>query len=265
MRFMDDSFRPKAVILAGGKGTRIAEETAVRPKPLVEIGGRPILWHVMKCYSHYGVDDFIICCGYLGQKIKEYFLTYAYQNADITIDMSVHGEVHVHQNNAEPWRITLVDTGPETMTGGRIRRIADYVRDDPYFCMTYGDGVSDVNIAELIAFHAQHGRKATVTAVTPLARFGALELEGAKVNHFVEKPPSEGGFINGGFFVLSSAVLDLIDGDHTVFEQSPLATLAEEGELMAFRHSGFWQPMDTMRDKLHLEDLWSAGAPWRVW
>ena len=259
------SFRPKAVILAGGKGTRIAEETAVRPKPMVEIGGRPILWHIMKCYSHYGVNDFVICCGYLGQKIKEYFLTYATQNADLTVDMSAGGQVQIHQSNVEPWRVTLVDTGPETMTGGRVLRVADHIRNDPYFCLTYGDGVSDVNISALLTFHEQHGRKATVTAVTPLARFGALELDGSRVSHFVEKPPSEGGMINGGYFVLSPEVLGLIENDDTIFEQRPLATLAEEGELMAFRHPGFWQPMDTMRDKLHLEELWEAGAPWRVW
>ena len=262
---MSSGFRPKAVILAGGKGTRIAEETQIRPKPLVEIGGRPILWHVMKCYSHYGVNEFVICCGYLGQKIKEYFLTYAYQNADITIDMRSQGEVSIHQSNVEPWKVTLVDTGAETMTGGRLLRIADHVRNDPYFCMTYGDGVSDVNIVALLAFHESHGKQATVTAVTPLARFGALDIDGPRVKHFVEKPPSEGGVINGGFFVLSPEVIDLIDGDDTIFEQGPLGTLAERGDLMAFRHPGFWQPMDTMRDKLHLEDLWNTGAPWRVW
>ena len=260
---MSSSERVKAVILAGGKGTRIAEETTVRPKPMVEIGGRPILWHIMKSYSHYGVNDFVICCGYLGQKIKEYFLNYPHQNADITIDMN--GGLEVHQSNVEPWRITLVDTGEDTLTGGRIRRISDYVRGDEFFCMTYGDGVSDVNIGDLIEFHRKHGRKATVTAVTPLARFGALELDGSKVAHFVEKPPQEAGYINGGFFVLSPEVLRLIEGDDTVFEKGPLEALAAAGELMAYRHDGFWQPMDTLRDKLHLEELWINGAPWKSW
>ena len=253
----------KAVILAGGKGTRLAEETHVRPKPMVEIGGRPILWHIMKSYSHYGVNDFVICCGYLGQKIKEYFLNYAYQNADITIDMN--GGVRVHQSHAEPWNITLVDTGQETMTGGRVLRIADHVRNDPYFCLTYGDGVCDVNIADLLEFHRSHGRKATVTAVSPLARFGALELDGVEVKHFIEKPQYEAGLINGGYFVLSPAVLDLIVQDDTIFEKQPLETLASTGQLMAFKHEGFWQPMDTMRDKLHLEELWANGAPWKSW
>ncbi|KSB88853.1 glucose-1-phosphate cytidylyltransferase [Caulobacter vibrioides] len=260
---MSTNQRVKAVILAGGKGTRLAEETHVRPKPMVEIGGRPILWHIMKSYSHYGVNDFVICCGYLGQKIKEYFLNYAYQNADITIDMN--GGVRVHQSHAEPWNITLVDTGPETMTGGRVLRVADFVKNDPFFCMTYGDGVCDVNIAALLDFHRGHGKKATVTAVTPLARFGALELEGSHVKHFIEKPQHEGGLINGGYFVLSPAVLDLIENDDTIFEKKPLEALAAQDELMAYRHEGFWQPMDTMRDKLHLEELWAAGAPWKSW
>lgn len=254
----------KAVILAGGKGTRIAEETAVRPKPMVEIGGRPILWHIMKSYSHYGVNDFVICCGYLGHKIKEYFLTYAHQNADITVDLA-NGAVSVHQSNAEPWRITLVDTGPETLTGGRIRRIADYVRDEPFFCMTYGDGVCDVDIRATIDFHRAHGKRATVTATTPLARFGALEMVGDAVTHFVEKPHNEGGYINGGYFVLNADVIDLIEGDDTIFEKGPLEALASAGDLMAFRHDGFWQPMDTLRDKQHLEELWAEGAPWKSW
>lgn len=254
----------KAVILAGGKGTRIAEETAVRPKPMVEIGGRPILWHIMKSYSHYGVNDFVICCGYLGHKIKEYFLNYSYQNADLTMDLE-SGAVTIHQSNVEPWRVTLVDTGQDTLTGGRVGRIASYVRDDPFFCMTYGDGVSDVDIGALIAFHERHGKKATVTAVTPLARFGALEMEGDAVTHFVEKPHNEAGYINGGFFVLKPSVLDLIEGDETIFEKGPLETLAADGDLMAFRHDGFWQPMDTLRDKEHLEEMWAAGAPWKSW
>jgi glucose-1-phosphate cytidylyltransferase len=254
----------KAVILAGGKGTRIAEETAVRPKPMVEIGGRPILWHIMKSYSHYGVNDFVICCGYLGHKIKEYFLNYSYQNADLTVDLE-SGAVTIHQSNVEPWRVTLVDTGQDTLTGGRVGRIASYVRDDPFFCMTYGDGVSDVDIGALIAFHERHGRKATVTAVTPLARFGALDMVGDAVTHFVEKPHNEAGYINGGYFVLKPSVLDLIEGDDTIFEKGPLETLAADGDLMAFRHDGFWQPMDTLRDKDHLDELWAAGAPWKSW
>jgi glucose-1-phosphate cytidylyltransferase len=254
----------KAVILAGGKGTRIAEETAVRPKPMVEIGGRPILWHIMKSYSHYGVNDFVICCGYLGHKIKEYFLNYSYQNADLTVDLE-SGAVTIHQSNVEPWRVTLVDTGQDTLTGGRVSRIASHVRDDPFFCMTYGDGVSDVDIGALIAFHERHGRKATVTAVTPLARFGALEMVGDAVTHFVEKPHNEAGYINGGYFVLKPSVLDLIEGDDTIFEKGPLEALAANGDLMAFRHDGFWQPMDTLRDKDHLEELWAAGAPWKSW
>ncbi len=254
----------KAVILAGGKGTRIAEETAVRPKPMVEIGGRPILWHIMKSYSHYGVNDFVICCGYLGHKIKEYFLNYSYQNADLTVDLE-SGAVTIHQSNVEPWRVTLVDTGQDTLTGGRVGRIASYVRDDPFFCMTYGDGVSDVDIGALIAFHERHGKKATVTAVTPLARFGALDMVGDAVTHFVEKPHNEAGYINGGYFVLKPSVLDLIEGDDTIFEKGPLEALAADGELMAFRHDGFWQPMDTLRDKEHLEEVWAAGAPWKSW
>ena len=256
-------FTPKVVILAGGKGTRIAEETAVRPKPLVEIGGRPILWHIMKSYNHYGLKHFVICCGYLGQKIKEYFLSYAYQNSDITI--RPNGEIEVHQSDSEDWTVTLVDTGQETMTGGRVRRVGDFIKNDPYFCMTYGDGVSDVDIRALIDFHRAHGADATVTAVTPLARFGALEIVGDSVTHFIEKPQHEGGLINGGYFVLSPKVLDLIDGDDTIFEKRPLEQLASTNNLRAFRHYGFWQPMDTMRDKIHLEELWHDGAPWKRW
>ena len=255
--------RPKVVILAGGKGTRIAEETAVRPKPMVEIGGRPLLWHIMKAYSVHGLNEFVICCGYLGARIRDYFLSYAYQNADITIRPS--GEVEVHQSYSEPWTITLVDTGLDTMTGGRVKRVASYLRDRPYFCLTYGDGLCDVDISALIAFHAAHGAQATVTAVTPLARFGALELRGDGVERFTEKPQHEGGLINGGFFVLSPRVLDLIEGDDTLFEKAPLETLAAQSELRAFRHTGFWQPMDTLRDKLYLEELWATGAPWKTW
>jgi glucose-1-phosphate cytidylyltransferase len=255
---------PKVVILAGGRGTRIAEETSVRPKPMVEIGGRPIIWHIMKTYSHYGLNDFVICCGYLGQRIREYFLSYAYQNADITIRPS--GEVEVHQTYSEPWTITLVDTGLETMTGGRIRRVRRFLEGEPFFCLTYGDGVADVDVSALVDFHRAHGKLATVTAVTPLARFGALDIDGDTVARFVEKPSEEGGLINGGFFVLSPRAIDLIEGDETVFEQGPLETLAKTGELRAFKHPGFWQPMDTLRDKTQLEELWASGrAPWKVW
>ncbi|MGC1301311.1 MAG: glucose-1-phosphate cytidylyltransferase [Caulobacteraceae bacterium] len=256
-------YQPKVVILAGGRGTRIAEETAVRPKPMVEIGGRPLLWHIMKSYSAHGLNDFVICCGYLGFRIREYFLSYAYQNADLTILPS--GAVEVHQSYSEPWTITLVDTGLDTMTGGRVKRIARYIQDCPYFCLTYGDGLSDVNIAALVDYHQGHGALATVTAVTPLARFGALELSDDVVERFTEKPQNEGGLINGGFFVLSPKVLDHIEGDDTVFEGEPLEALARRGELRAFRHTGFWQPMDTLRDKVHLEQLWATTAPWKVW
>lgn len=253
----------KVVILAGGRGTRIAEETQIRPKPMVEIGGKPIIWHIMKCYSTYGFNDFVICCGYLGDKIREYFLNYAYNNADLTIRPG--GKLELHQSYSEPWTITLVDTGDHTMTGGRVKRVARYVADDPYFCLTYGDGLCDLNIGKLVDFHEAHGAVGTVTAVKPLARFGALEIEGTKVNRFIEKPDSEGGLINGGFFVLSPRVLDLIGGDETVLEQSALPALAQAGQLRAFQHDGFWQPMDTLRDKLHLEHLWSEGAPWKCW
>ncbi len=254
----------KAVLLAGGKGTRLAEETNVRPKPMVEIGGRPILWHIMKMYSQHGVNDFVVCCGYLGHKIKEYFLAYSHQNSDVTVDLS-DGGVTVHQSAVEPWRITLVDTGQDTLTGGRLGRVADYVKDEPFFCMTYGDGVSDIDIGATIAFHKAHGLKATVAAVRPLARFGALEIDDDKVTRFIEKPLNEGGYINGGFFVLNPDVLTLIDGDETIFEKAPLETLAGERQLAAYRHDGFWQPMDALRDKIHLEELWGEGAPWKTW
>ena len=254
---------PKVVILAGGKGTRIAEESSVRPKPMVEIGGRPIIWHVMKTYSHHGLNDFVLCLGHLGDKVREYFLNYAYQNADITIQPN--GEIQVHQRYSEPWTVTLVDTGAETMTGGRVKRVARYIEGAPFFCMTYGDGVADVDIARLVDFHQAHGALATVTAVNPLARFGALKIKGDLVERFIEKPSGEGGRINGGFFVLSPSVLDYIAGDEIMVEQQPLERLAREGQLRAFRHDGFWQPMDTLRDKLHLEELWAKGAPWKVW
>ncbi len=255
----------KAVILAGGLGTRISEETHLKPKPMIEIGGRPILWHIMKMYSHHAVNDFIICCGYKGYVIKEYFANYFLHMSDVTFDMS-NNSMQVHQGNAEPWRVTLVDTGDETMTGGRLKRVAPYILGEEAFCMTYGDGVSNVNITELLAFHKKHGATATVTATLPPGRFGALNIQGDKISGFKEKPKGDGAMINGGFFVLSPKVLDLIEGDETVWEQSPLENLAKNGDLSAFIHDGFWQPMDTLRDKIHLEDLWSSGnAPWKVW
>jgi glucose-1-phosphate cytidylyltransferase len=253
----------KAVILAGGRGTRLSEETAVRPKPMVEIGGRPILWHIMKSYLHHGIQDFIICTGYLGHKIKAYFLNYAYQHADITIRPG--GRIEVHESYAEPWTVTLVNTGEDTMTGGRLKRVQAYLETEPCFCMTYGDGVSNVDIGASIAFHRSHGRLATVTAMRPTARFGALQMTGSSVTAFVEKPTEGGGLINGGFFVLSPRCLDYIGGDSTTWEDAPLQRLAREGQLQAFRHDGFWQPMDTVRDRDHLERLWRGGAPWRTW
>jgi len=255
----------KAVILAGGLGTRISEETHLKPKPMIEIGGMPILWHIMKIYSHHGINDFVICCGYKGYIIKEYFANYFLHTSDVTFDMR-NNSMQVHQQNAEPWRVTLIDTGEETMTGGRLRRVAPYLKDEEAFCFTYGDGVSDVNIAELIAFHKAQKVKATLTATLPPGRFGALDMHGDKVRTFKEKPKGDGGMINGGFFVLSPAVLDLLDGDNCVWERAPLETLAERGELAAYQHHGFWQAMDTLRDKTHLEELWQSGqAPWRVW
>lgn len=254
----------KAVILAGGLGTRISEETTVKPKPMVEIGGKPILWHIMKIYSYHGINDFVICCGYKGYVIKEYFANYFLHMSDITFDM-LHNKMEVHQNNAEPWRVTLVDTGEQTMTGGRLARVRDYVGDED-FCFTYGDGVSDVNISELVEYHKKSGLKATLTAVQPPGRFGALNLDGRKITSFQEKPVGDGGWINGGFFVCSPKVFDYVDGDDTVWERQPLESLAAEGSLSAYFHKGFWQPMDTLRDKIHLEDLWAADkAPWKVW
>ena len=254
----------KAVILAGGLGTRISEETAVRPKPMVEIGGKPILWHIMKGFSAHGVNDFIVCCGYKGYLIKEYFANYFLHTSDVTFDMQ-RNSMEVHQKYAEPWRVTLVDTGEQTMTGGRLRRVRSFVGDAD-FCMTYGDGMSDVDIGELVRFHLQSGKLATVTAVQPPGRFGTLEFEGDRVRDFHEKPHGDGAWINGGFFVLSPRVLDYIEGDETVWERGPLERLAAEGQLVAFRHRGFWQPMDTLRDKNHLEELWKSGkAPWKIW
>ncbi len=254
----------KAVILAGGLGTRISEETGVRPKPMVEIGGRPILWHIMKIYSAHGIDEFIICLGYKGYMIKEYFANYFLHMSDVTFDVE-HNRMEVHHKKAEPWRVTLVDTGEHTLTGGRLARVASYLGSGT-FCMTYGDGVADLDIGKLLSFHRGHGRLATLTAVQPPGRFGAMRLEGDIVRHFQEKPAGEGGWINGGFFVLDSRVLPYIGGDDVLWEKEPMEHLAAEGQLAAFRHPGFWQPMDTLRDKNHLEELWASGrAPWKVW
>jgi len=255
----------KAVILAGGLGTRISEETHLKPKPMIEIGGKPILWHILKMYSAHGVNEFVICCGYKGYIIKEYFANYFLHMSDVTFDMASN-QMQVHERHAEPWKVTLVDTGEETMTGGRLRRVARYVQDDEAFCFTYGDGVADVDITRQIAFHREHGKNATVTAVQPPGRYGALTLAGTAVTGFTEKPRGDGGLINGGFFVLSPKCIDLIEGDATSWEGAPLATLARTGQLQAFEHPGFWQPMDTLREKTLLEDLWSSGkAPWKVW
>jgi glucose-1-phosphate cytidylyltransferase len=255
----------KAVILAGGLGTRFAEETSLRPKPMIEIGGRPILWHILKIYAAHGVNDFVICCGYKGYVIKEYFANYFLHMSDVTFDMA-RNEMIVHEERAEPWRVTLVDTGDDSMTGGRLRRVADYVRDEEEFLFTYGDGVGDIDVTASIAFHRAHGKAATLTATYPPGRFGALHLEGGQITEFTEKPQGDGGMINGGWFVLSPKVLDYLENDATVWEQEPLRTLAANGELMAYEHHGFWQPMDTLRDKQHLETLWSSGkAPWCTW
>ena len=255
----------KAVILAGGLGTRISEETHLKPKPMIEIGGKPILWHVMKIYSAHGVNDFIICCGYKGYVIKEYFANYFLHMSDITFDM-VNNKMEVHQQNVEPWRVTLVDTGDETMTGGRLKRVAPYVEGEEAFCFTYGDGVGDVDITALIKFHRDRGKLATLTATQPPGRFGALSLNGDQITSFKEKPHGDGSWINGGFFVLSPKVINRIAGDATLWEREPMETLANDGEFSAYFHSGFWQPMDTLRDKALLEDLWVSGkAPWKVW
>jgi glucose-1-phosphate cytidylyltransferase len=253
----------KAVILAGGMGTRISEETQVRPKPMIEIGGKPILWHIMKIYSHYGINDFVICCGFKGYIIKEYFSNYFLHMSDVTFDMR-QNSMEVHNRTAEPWRVTLVDTGEATMTGGRLKRIAPFLDGD--FCLTYGDGVADVDIHQLLAAHRASAALCTVTAVQPAGRFGALGLDGAKVRAFQEKPEGDGGWINGGFFVCSPKVLELLEGDATLWEREPLETLAHRGELSAYFHRGFWQPMDTLRDKQLLEREWESGhAPWMVW
>jgi len=246
-------------------GTRIAEESHLRPKPMIEIGGKPILWHIMKIYSHYGVTDFIICLGYRGYMIKEYFSNYFLHNSDVTIDARTN-EVKFHNSSADPWRVTLVDTGEHTLTGGRLKRIAPYLTAGESFCFTYGDGVADIDLARLIAFHKNHGKRATLTAVVPPGRYGALALANDRVERFTEKPAGDNSYINGGFFVLEPSVLELIDGDTSAWEAGPLERLASAGELMAFRHNGFWQPMDTMRDRIHLEQLWESGqARWKVW
>jgi glucose-1-phosphate cytidylyltransferase len=255
----------KVVILAGGLGTRISEETHLKPKPMIEIGGMPILWHIMKIYSHYGLHEFIICCGYKGYVIKEYFANYFLHMSDVTFDIASN-RMEVHQHSAEPWKVTLVDTGDATQTGGRLKRVASYIKGERDFCLTYGDGVSDVDIGQLIAFHRDQGVKATLTATLPPGRFGVFDVDGARIRSFKEKPVGDGAMINGGFFVLTPAVIELIEGDSTVWEREPLEALAREGQLAAYQHTGFWQPMDTLRDKIYLEDRWASGrAPWKVW
>jgi glucose-1-phosphate cytidylyltransferase len=255
----------KAVILAGGLGTRISEETHLKPKPMIEIGGKPILWHIMKLYSAHGVNEFVICCGYKGYVIKEYFANYFLHMSDVTFDMTTN-KMQVHHRKAEPWKVTLVDTGEDTLTGGRLKRVTRYVKDEAAFCFTYGDGVADIDISAEIAFHNQHGKWATVTAVQPPGRYGALHMEGSQVGGFTEKPRGDGGLINGGFFVLSPKCLDLIESDKSTWEGEPLTKLAAMGQIMAFKHGGFWQAMDTLRDKNVLEELWRSGkAAWKVW
>jgi glucose-1-phosphate cytidylyltransferase len=254
----------KAVILAGGLGTRISEETYLKPKPMIEVGGRPILWHVLKIYSAHGINDFIICAGYKGYVIKEYFANYFLHMSDVTFDMK-NNCMEVHNQRSEPWRVTIVDTGESTMTGGRLKKVQDYVGNES-FCFTYGDGVGDVDVSALVSFHKNQGRTATLTGVQPPGRFGALEVEGTKVSGFQEKPDGDGSWVNGGFFVLEPAVFNLVENDSTIWERSPLETLASSDQLSIYKHSGFWQPMDTLRDKLHLEELWESGkAPWKVW
>lgn len=254
----------KAVILAGGLGTRISEETDMKPKPMVEIGGKPILWHIMKIYSSYGIQDFIICLGYKGYIIKEYFANYFLHMSDVTFDMKSN-KMEVHQNNAEHWKVTLVDTGESTMTGGRLKKVEKYLKDEEAFCFTYGDGVCDVNIKELIKFHESQNTYATLTATQPPGRFGAMDLEHKKVTNFREKPDGDGSWINGGYFVLSPDVFQYIDDDQCIWERGPMEKLAKEGQLSAYIHSGFWQPMDTLRDKNHLEELWASNPPWKAW
>lgn len=255
----------KAVILAGGLGTRISEETHLKPKPMIDVGNKPILWHIMKTYLAHGINEFVICCGYKGYVIKEYFANYFLHMSDVTFDIE-HNQMEVHQRKAEPWKVTLIDTGDKTLTGGRLKRVEDYVKNDDAFCFTYGDGLADIDITREIAFHRQHGKLATVAAVQPPGRYGALQMDGAQVVGFTEKPRGDGGLINGGFFVLSPKCIDLIAGDQTSWEKEPLTQLASENQLMAFEHNGFWQPMDTLREKTLLEELWASGnAPWKVW
>jgi glucose-1-phosphate cytidylyltransferase len=253
----------KAVVLAGGFGTRISEESAVRPKPMVEIGGQPILWHIMKGYAAHGIAEFVVCAGFKGHQIKEYFANYALNQSDITVDLAKN-EIERHRSSGEDWRVTILDTGEDTMTGGRLKRVADYV--DGTFCMTYGDCVSDIDIGALVGYHRDQGVLATLTAIQPPGRFGALDLDGDLISHFMEKPQGDGGWVNGGFFVLEPQVLDYIDGDDTVWERDPLQRLAQEGNLAAYRHEGYWQNMDTLRDKMVLEQQWASGAPpWKIW
>ncbi len=254
----------KAVILAGGLGTRISEETHLKPKPMIEIGGMPILWHIMKGYSSHGVNDFIICCGYKGFLIKEYFSNYFLHMSDVTIDLQAN-DIEIHENYSEPWKITLVDTGPDTMTGGRLKRVKHFLKDEDAFCFTYGDGISDINIKSLIDFHSSHNKLATITGVVPPGRYGAIVGDGDAVKSFEEKPQGDGAIINGGFFVLSPSVIDLIDGDETSWELEPLLKLVEDENLMVYKHDGFWQPMDTLRDKNYLEELWATNPPWKSW
>ncbi len=255
----------KAVILAGGYGTRISEETGSKPKPMVEIGGKPILWHIMKIYSMHGINDFIVCCGYKGYAIKEYFANYFLHQSDVTFFMK-ENRMKVHQDRAEPWTVTLIDTGENTMTGGRLLRISNYIKNEDAFCFTYGDGVSNINISDLIKFHKNHGKEATLTSVFQPGRFGALKIEDNMVTNFTEKPKGDGALINGGFFVLSPKILQRISGDNCIFEQDPLKGLAEDGNLMAYKHEGFWQPMDTLRDMIYLQNLWdNDDAPWKIW
>jgi len=253
----------KAVILAGGLGTRISEESHLKPKPMIEVGGKPILWHIMKIYSHYGINDFVICCGYKGYLIKEYFANYFLHMSDVTFDMK-QNRMEVHEKHAEPWRVTLVDTGQDTLTGGRLKRVRDFIGEET-FSFTYGDGIADINVSKLISFHHNHGKLATVTAIQPPGRYGALNINGIQVNSFQEKPEGDGAWVNGGFFVLEPAVIDNIEGDQTSWEYGPLVKLAQEGQVMAFQHEGFWQAMDTLRDKNQLEDLWNTRPPWKVW
>ena len=255
----------KAVILAGGLGTRLSEETVSKPKPMVEIGGKPILWHIMKTYSHYGINDFIICCGYKGYVIKEYFANYFLHQSDVTFNMK-DNKMTIHKDRAEPWTVTLVDTGDNSMTGGRLKRVLPFIKDEEAFCFTYGDGLADINIKDLIDFHISHGKQATLTATYPPGRFGALDIKNNQVQKFEEKPRGDGALINGGYFVLSPKVIQRIEGDDTTWEQEPLKSLASDGELMSFKHHGFWQPMDTLRDKMKLEELYDKNeAPWKLW